>query len=231
VSALDADGDAVYAGGLFTRIGGESRFALAGLDPESGAATAFNPALPHSVTAMDVAGGVAYLALETSLNSSKLVQVRTDGTAGEPPAGGGAGDTDPGDGGTTDPGPGTDTGGGGGAPTPQPAATPTPAAPTPVPGRLTFAGLPKTLKVDAKGRLAVKLACAASPCRGTLTLSAKQGKKTVKLASATYSVAAGKSATIKLKLSTAGRKLLKKGALKASLSAGATSKAVKLKKG
>ena len=43
VNALAVSGGTIYAGGFFNSIGGQARFALAALDPMSGAATSWNP--------------------------------------------------------------------------------------------------------------------------------------------------------------------------------------------
>lgn len=58
-------------------------------------------------------------------------------------------------------------------------------------------------------KIPVKLACAKAACKGTLTLTAKVGKKATRLASSSYSIAAGKHKTIKAKLTKAGKKALK----------------------
>ncbi|HWK26540.1 MAG TPA: Calx-beta domain-containing protein, partial [Solirubrobacter sp.] len=83
--------------------------------------------------------------------------------------------------------------------------------------------LPAKLK---KGALAVPVSCPASEpggCRGTLTLTTvvKKGRKrvTVKLGKAAFTVKPGRTATVSLKVSKAGLKRLRKGALKVALAA------------
>ena len=46
--ALAANGTALYAGGLFTSIGGQSRSFVAALDVNTGSATAWNPGISPS---------------------------------------------------------------------------------------------------------------------------------------------------------------------------------------
>ena len=88
--------------------------------------------------------------------------------------------------------------------------------------------LPSKLKKNA---LAVPVICPATEtagCKGKLTLTTvvKKGKKkvTTTLGSATFTVKAGKTGTVSVKLSKAALKLLKKGSLKVSLAAVAADK-------
>ncbi|HET6506121.1 MAG TPA: PKD domain-containing protein [Baekduia sp.] len=116
----------------------------------------------------------------------------------------------------------------GGGPTPDPGPTPGPGTTpdpgkTPGPGTTTPAAPPTpTLGspvVDAKGSLALKLTCPAggAATAGRIDLTTKVKKKvkgrtrteTVKVGSGAFSVDAGKSKTIKIKLSSAGFRLLK----------------------
>jgi Ca2+-binding RTX toxin-like protein len=89
-------------------------------------------------------------------------------------------------------------------PTPAPGAAPTP-TPTPTPpvvhGRIAV-GTSKA-KVDAKGRVTIKLTCTLAPCAGRLTL-ARKGKK---LGSAPFTLAKGASKRVRVKV---GRKLLRR---------------------
>ncbi len=90
---------------------------------------------------------------------------------------------------------------------------PRPAAP----GLAKVAVSAKSLKASAKGVVAVKVRCsAAAACRGTVDLttarkvSVSAKKRKLKLARKSYSVAAGKSKTVKLKLRRSGLKFLRK---------------------
>jgi hypothetical protein len=120
----------------------------------------------------------------------------------------------------------------GGTPTQQPPATTTDRTPppttttTPRPGpnpptTITFpaAGVSGS-SVDARGTTALKVTCPAggNPCTGTITLTTKVTKKvrgrkkvtTVKLGTVTFSVDAGRSKSVRVRLSSAGRSLLKR---------------------
>jgi hypothetical protein len=138
-----------------------------------------------------------YRLVVTSAGGTTLAADRTFTTAALPPSPGGAGGSDnsSNDGGT---------GGDGGSPSPE----------QPFAGVSVAAG---TVKV--KGRVAkVKVTCPATAqgfCRGTLTLKAKG----VKVGAKSFKIAAGKSATVAVRLTKAGRKLL---AAKRSLRATAT---------
>jgi hypothetical protein len=74
--------------------------------------------------------------------------------------------------------------------------------------------LGSTTATHKSGKLSLKLACSASPCSGTASVTAaiskvvKGHRKTthVKIASGAYSLSAGHSATFKLSLTAAGRK-------------------------
>jgi hypothetical protein len=116
------------------------------------------------------------------------------------------------------------TGGGGGS-----TGTPAPPAP-PAAGTATAAG---TASVKA-GKAALKLSCSGGPCQGSLTLTAKvkQGKKSKNLTigKASFSLAAGTSATLNIKLSGPAKQELAKGkTIKAKLSGtGIAARTVKL---
>src|SRR5207247_9983385 len=60
VLALAVSGSTVYAGGIFTSIGGQPRNRIAALDAATGAATAWNPIADSSVVALAVSGGTVY---------------------------------------------------------------------------------------------------------------------------------------------------------------------------
>ncbi len=61
VLALAAGGGAIYAGGYFTAVGGQTRNNIAALDPVTGAATAWNPNANGLVNAIAVGDGVVYV--------------------------------------------------------------------------------------------------------------------------------------------------------------------------
>ena len=99
-----------------------------------------------------------------------------------------------------------------------PAAAPA-AAPVPAPGRGTARLVTRSVRADAKGRLALRLSCPAGrgTCAGTLVVTAKapstrrpkgSAARPVTLASARFSVAGGGSATVRPRLTKAGRSLL-----------------------
>ncbi|MGZ4323176.1 MAG: outer membrane protein assembly factor BamB family protein [Solirubrobacteraceae bacterium] len=60
VSALAVSGSTVYAGGLFTSIGGHARPYLAALDARTGNATAWNPGANGGVSALAISGSTVY---------------------------------------------------------------------------------------------------------------------------------------------------------------------------
>jgi len=94
---------------------------------------------------------------------------------------------------------------------------------TPAPAPKPKIGSPSKVKKNA---FTVKLTCTVA-CKGKLTV--KKGSSTV--GSASYSIAAGKSKTVKVKLTAKGRSLLRKSKqLKVKISAGAT-RTVTLKRG
>src|SRR5208282_3555849 len=67
-----------------------------------------------------------------------------------------------------------------------------------------------SLQAGRSGKVGVRISCPAAEsfCRGTVTLRAREGKRTVTLAKGSFSVAGGHAATIELRLSSAARKLL-----------------------
>ncbi|MFL5843092.1 MAG: Ig-like domain-containing protein [Solirubrobacteraceae bacterium] len=111
----------------------------------------------------------------------------------------------------------------GAAPATTPPVTTPPVTTPPVLATGTPALLGGTAKVDKKGRFVLKLSCPAGggACRGNVkvrTASAVSAakKRVLALAAKAYTVAAGKSATVRLTLSAKGRRLLKKkGTIKA----------------
>lgn len=80
-------------------------------------------------------------------------------------------------------------------------------------GGVSLAG--STIDIQSGGAAAVKLTCTGAgtgTCHGKLTLIVKKGKKTqsktTRIATATFSISAGKTATVELKFNAAGRALL-----------------------
>ncbi len=107
-------------------------------------------------------------------------------------------------------------------------ATPKTTTPTTPPGgKVTAFGgvsiLTKSARADRKGRVSVKVRCPAAAvtrCKGKLSLTAKVKRKTVKLGTASFSIAPGKTKTVRIKLSKSKRRLLARSKrLKGSLSA------------
>lgn len=85
-----------------------------------------------------------------------------------------------------------------------------------------------------RGTAPLKISCSGGTCTGKLTLTAKvkQGKKTkvITVGKASFNLAAGKSATLKVKLSSAAKKILAKShKLKASVAGVGGKKSVMLK--
>ncbi len=111
---------------------------------------------------------------------------------------------------------------GGGATPQQPILSPAATVFKPV-----LAALPAKAKPSKKGRVAVTVSCTAvdpagvapGSCEGSLKLTAKIGKKTKTLATATFKLAAGKAGEVSLKLSATAKSALKKGSLKATATA------------
>ena len=80
------------------------------------------------------------------------------------------------------------------------------------------------------GTASLTIACTGGPFQGTLKLTAKIGGKNVVIGTASYNIAAGKSATVKVKLNGKAKKLLKEGkTVKAKLSGKGLSGTIKLK--
>ena len=112
-----------------------------------------------------------------------------------------------------------------------PTTNPTP-TPTPTPEGKAKAAASAKVK---SGKAELKLTCSGGPCKGTVQLTAKvkQGKKTKSLVigKASFSIAAGATATVKVKLSGPAKQELAKGkTLKAKTSGtGLTASTVKVK--
>ena len=87
--------------------------------------------------------------------------------------------------------------------------TPGPGAPVTSAGSSAPRVLRTTLKVDRRGRAVLRLACGATPCRGTASVTAKLGKRTVTVARGSYAIAAGRTATLRLRLSAKARRALR----------------------
>jgi hypothetical protein len=102
------------------------------------------------------------------------------------------------------------------APAPPPAVPPPAAVPAAPSATVSLSGTALTVK--SNGQSTVKLKCVGNAsCSGELTLTAKQhyksgGKnrtRTVKIASAKFSVPAGRTTTVNIKLNSTGRNMLK----------------------
>ncbi len=97
-------------------------------------------------------------------------------------------------------------------PAPKPSTTPTPAAPAPVAATApTVAFGAKSAKV-AGGRAGLNLVCQVADCSGVVTLQRTSGVKkpvTTKFGSARFSVKAGQTGKVRVKLSAKGKALLK----------------------
>jgi hypothetical protein len=61
----------------------------------------------------------------------------------------------------------------------------------------------------SKNRFTVKVACAGAACKGKLTVKTT-AKRPVTVGSASYSLAAGKTASVRVKLTAKGRSLMRK---------------------
>ncbi len=116
--------------------------------------------------------------------------------------------------------------------TPTPTASPTPTAtgtPTPTPAPAArlgkLGGRAKVVGKTAK----VKLACLpGTDCAGTLTLAAKLGgKKAVKIGNRAFTIPAGTTATLPVKLSAKARRALRDRPLKAAATASTSDQTVK----
>ena len=72
--------------------------------------------------------------------------------------------------------------------------------------------LSKSLRMDRRGRVPVRLRCNAKSgaCSGVLQLATTKGRKTVVLGKARFTVRAGRAATVRLKLKRAKRTLVKR---------------------
>jgi hypothetical protein len=76
--------------------------------------------------------------------------------------------------------------------------------------RLTLSTTNASQRLDRRGRFAVRAACAApGGCRGTVRLSARVGKRTVTFGRASLVLADGKATTLRIRLSAAGRRVLR----------------------
>jgi hypothetical protein len=83
----------------------------------------------------------------------------------------------------------------------------------------------KSVRLDRRGRVKIKVRCSAAStenCKGTLSLTAKVKRKTLKLGKKKFNIAPGKTKSVLVKISKKGRKLIKR---KRKLKASATAKA------
>jgi plastocyanin len=73
--------------------------------------------------------------------------------------------------------------------------------------------LSKSLRMDRRGRVAVRVRCngsARGTCRGTLQLATARGRRTVSLGSARLAVHGGRASKVRIKLSRAARSLVRR---------------------
>ena len=180
-------------------------------------ATTTYSGLPGDVRLTTGAGGTTTV----SVGGAAVSPDATAAPAGDDPAGGSAGD-----GGSAAPS-GGPSGGAATAPAPAGAAPPSSAAkPRTAPATLRDS----VLRVRG-GRLRVKVACGAAACRGTLRVRTRAGI----LGSARVNVAARRTATVPVRLSAKGRRLVRRARTAATLeldlgAAGRTTRAVTVRR-
>jgi hypothetical protein len=92
---------------------------------------------------------------------------------------------------------------------PPPAATPAPVTTAPSAALRPIVVLKTSKFTVSKGAIKVKLGCRIAHCSGTVKLTTTAKRKTVVLAKASYALARGRTATISVRLTKAGRKALK----------------------
>jgi Ca2+-binding RTX toxin-like protein len=112
------------------------------------------------------------------------------------------------------------TGGTTSAPTPTTPIPPIPPSTTLTRVSLTFGST--RLRLDRRGRVRLRITCpaqAGGACRGTLALTARNGRRTLRLGSVGIGTAAGRTATVTIAISRAGRSLIRR---RRSLAATAT---------
>ena len=205
VYAMVASGQTIYIGGS---IGAQSPY-LAAVDAVTGATTAWDPDPDGPVQALAVSGSKVYVGGDFTSICGKAAGRYAEiddtcvGPSSPPPPSANAG----------------------AAPTPIAGA----AVSLPVkPGVVSLAQVASTLRVARSGAVSITLPCAGqSACRGTAALTATGGgkarlaaaKKTITIAKARYTIAAGRSGHVTVKLTAKGRTLLRRahGRLKATL--------------
>jgi hypothetical protein len=92
---------------------------------------------------------------------------------------------------------------------PAPAATPAPVTTAPSAALRPIVVLKTSKFTVSKGAIKVKLGCRTADCSGTVKLTTTAKRKTVVLAKASYALVRGRTATISVRLTKAGRKALK----------------------
>jgi hypothetical protein len=92
---------------------------------------------------------------------------------------------------------------------PAPAATPAPVTTAPSAALQPIVVLKTSKFTVSKGAIKVKLGCRTAHCSGTVKLTTTAKRKTVVLAKASYALVRGRTATISVRLTKAGRKALK----------------------
>jgi hypothetical protein len=92
---------------------------------------------------------------------------------------------------------------------PAPAATPAPITTAPSAALRPIVLLKTSKFTVSKGAIKVKLGCRTAHCSGTVKLTTTAKRKTVVLAKASYALVRGRTATISVRLTKAGRKALK----------------------
>ena len=210
VYAMAASGQRIYIGGA---IGGQSPY-LTAVDATTGAATGWNPGPNGAVNALDTSASKVYVGGDfTSIcgkPAGRYAEVDDTCVGPSPPP----------------------------PPPPPPPAGNAAAAPGPVaggagsaparPGAVLLTRVASTLSVARSGAVSITLLCAGqSTCQGAAALlvtgsapaRAAAAKNLITIAKTRYTIAPGKRASVRLKLSAKGRSLFKRahGRLKATL--------------
>jgi Ca2+-binding RTX toxin-like protein len=90
---------------------------------------------------------------------------------------------------------------------------------------------PSAVRLTRKREARIKLSCASATCSGTLRLTRKVKGKTVVLGRARYSIAAGKSRVVKVRVSKATVRRIGRRGLKVTATAGPSKRTINLKRG